>query len=264
MPVTATFFVPEETTDSYKISVKINNKLEEKVLFNPQDQDHIELINLARQRVEKDLRMLHIQDLRIVGSVVVGIAAMTASIIFPLFGALSILAFGYLGRLSAQREKMDIEYRKHLNNLIGCCEWVLAEVPKKAQDAVFKCKAVTDMIDALAPVTNKVQLEAMIDDSIEKHFIDQADKTEDKLAANNELSKKILGRPLNQKERNLYFSIYGYKQGKWSDILVGMYYLTAHGAGWVKKSVSSLWKNKDEPVAEGVAAAAAAAPTMKN
>jgi len=245
---TTSFFVPEDTLVSLKNSNKIKKYLNEATGFNPKDTDHTDLLDECRVLVKQDLHALHVLDCKIIGAIAVSIAAIGASIIFPAFGIVSLGALAYLGRLSKQRQVLDEEYRKNLNNLVGCCEWVLADVPKSKQNAIFNCKSVTEMIDTLAPVTNKEQLETMIDDSIEQHFIVQGDNTKEKLAANNDISKKVLGRPLNQKERDLYFSIYGYKQGQWTDILVGLYYLSVHGVSWVKKSVSGLWKEKAAPV----------------
>lgn len=198
-------------------SFKVNNPI------------HTQLINECTTNLKKKLAILQSCDTRIVTGLTVGLAAFALSYIFPI-AIVGIAAFAFSAYYAKAREKAAEDYRNVLENSIGCFQWALLHVPQKSEAAITTNKEVMEMAKTLSPLMNDEQRKKLIEDRIEDKFIRDAHD----LAEGSD--QEFAGHLLHQKNKNVYFGIYGWEQGKPVDIAKGFYFLACQGCNWIKET----------------------------
>ena len=230
-----------EIPKNVEIQTTLKDYIDTKIVFNPKDKSHTNLIRDAVNQVNLKLEELQTIDKHVVGGFATAIAGFLTSFIFPV-GIITTLGFGYAAYYLAKRSEAYQEYNNALNNLCLTASWTLGSIPKENVQGIKDSPQISDMITALAPLTSKDQLAALIDDKYEAGFLAQS-------AAVNENKKETLfDRALNQEERHVYYGIYGLDQGNTLDILKGMWYLGGQAVNYFIDTYHSYMNAEPAPV----------------
>ncbi|KTC84197.1 hypothetical protein [Legionella brunensis] len=224
--MTHSFFVkPSNTLFEHSTTLALYN--DKKVPFNAEDPAHRKLIDDCTRTVKEKLQALQAMDVKIATSFSLGTIALGLSYILPL----TLVAggcFAYGAYQLGQRKFAYGEYTEALENLAKCCRWSLGTV---RNENVLKNETINGMITTLAPLTTAQDLRDFIDDKFEDQVIEQAEDTKQNL--------DFLEHHLNQKEQELYFQIYGYKQGGFLNILNGIAYAIKNSFNALKSACIS-------------------------
>lgn len=205
-----------------------------KVKFNPNDTQHTKLVSDCAHLVRERLNHLQLIDKNMTAGFALGTAAFLLSYILP-FSVVSTAAFSYAAYQLAKREQAYVEYTSALENLSKCCIWTLGEVSRNNAHEVKNNLAVQEMIATLAPLTSIQQLSGFIDDGIKEEFIRKAEKLKENIT--------MFDEHLDKEKADLYFKIYGYKQGGFLAILEGMGYAVKTGFASLAAAVASMLPN---------------------
>ncbi|KTD16264.1 hypothetical protein [Legionella jordanis] len=181
-----------------------------KIAFDPKNQNHVKLVESCTQSVQRELLRLQAIDLKMTIAFSVAALAYSLSWILP-FCPLAFAAMAYGAYQLGQRTHVYAEYNEALENLARCCIWTLGEV---SNEQVIQAQAIQDMITVLAPLTNAQQLKDFIDDKYEDGIVEYGEKVKQ--------ASTFLDSELDQEQRQLFYKIYGYKQGSFMDILQGI------------------------------------------
>lgn len=234
--------MPSFFQNPFALSIEQDQKLRSyhdgKIVYNPADISHTELLNGCVSQVKQKLGALQAIDKNALIGFALGTAAFGLSYILPL-GVVAIAGFAYGAYQLGLRERANIEYKSALANLIRCCQWSLGEV---TNTAVINSAAVKNMITTLAPLTNEAQLREYIDDQYEDIFVKEADDSRKHTS--------VMDYPLNQEEATLYYKIYGHEQGGALAILQGLKYAIINGFHALKQSIQSRGKTAPTAVVE--------------
>lgn len=217
-------------------SIKRNQRLSEiltnRILFNPDDPLHCELINNCSVDLKNKLNSLKSLDQRIIAGFVLSTAVVGLSFILPIM-AIAVVGFMFSVYCLCERMRVSPEYRRSQMALVGCMEWTLGNLPKENNEAnnVIKCPAVVTMFETLAPLMSKQQLIDAIDDNHEKTLVDKADEL------NNNSHEQFLGHSLSKEDRAVGYGIYGFQKGKPKDVIDGLLNLARQGWNAAKQAV---------------------------
>lgn len=219
------------------VSAYFVNDNQVKTKFNLNDALHTNLILSSAQSVTEKLAELQHIDKQIALGYATGVSAFVLSYLLP-FSTIAIAGFTYGAYYMGRRQQAYVEYNFALQNLIRCCIWALGET-KNAN--LKNCKAITEMMNVLDPLVDEKTLRDCIDNSVENELVQ-----------NKKESIQAFGQHLKREQADLYFKMYGYKQGGFIAIFEAVSYaiLTAFAA--CKNMIS-------DKVAEEVPAGALAA-----
>jgi hypothetical protein len=218
--------------------------------FNPDDVLHIQLVDDCTSDVKVKLKALQDIDKKMTIGFTIGISSLGLSWLFPVLGIVATAGLAYGAYQLGKRQQAYIEYEAALENLARCCIWTLGEVPAtEAKDHHIEGNtAVQGMIQTLAPLTNAQQLRDFIDDKIEDGVVEEAQKMKQETT--------VFDMHLDKKKEELYFNIYGYKQGGFLAILKGIGYAIQNAFSSAKAAFTSKEpeaaaepQNKAEPTA---------------
>jgi len=203
-----------------------------KVKFNPDDMAHKNLVSECTQSVSDRLKALQQIDIKITIGFSLGSAALLASYFLP-FWPIAIVGFAYGAYQMGRRKQAYVEYTSALENLAKCCIWTLGEV--SAEEAhnkkIMNTPEITRMIDTLAPLTNTQQLRDFIDDKVEDDYIEEANAVKKEMT--------LFDKHLDEEKVDLYFKIYGYKQGGFLAVLSGIGYAIKNAAVTIKNACAA-------------------------
>ena len=213
-----------------------------KVKFNPNDLQHIKLVSDCALSVRDRLNNLQEIDKKITAGLSFGIAALSLSYFLP-FSFLAAGGFIYSAYQMGRRRHAYVEYTSALENLSKCCIWTLGEIPQEIikQTEIIENLAIKEMIITLAPLTSAQQLRDFIDDKVEDEIVIESDKIKS--------DTTLFDQHLDKEKMDLYFKIYGYKQGGFLSILEGVAYAIKNGFIALKTAVVSMvHSDSEEPV----------------
>ncbi len=202
------------------------------VKFNPDDVQHTQLVTACAQSVRDKLKNLQTIDIKMTAGFALGTAALCLSYILP-FTLVATAGFAYGTYQLGRRQHAYAEYTSALENLSKSCVWALGEVSSEPTKHVEikNHPAIKEMIATLAPLTSSQQLRDFIDDSVEDEYISDAEQTRENMT--------LFDEHLDREKVDLYFKIYGYKQGGFLAILEGMGYAIVSGFTAIKTAVTS-------------------------
>ncbi len=211
--------------------------LAKKVKFNPHDPLHTQLITSCAQSVKDRLANLQSTDIKIASGFAIGIAALLLSYFLP-FSLVAIAGFAYGSYQLSQRQYEYAEYTYALENLTKCCVWVLGEVSLEnpQNNAISDSPVVKEMLATLAPLTSTEQLREFIDDKIGNGLIKEIEKIKENIT--------LFDKHLDKEKVDLYFKIYGYKQGGFLAILSGIGYAILNGFSALGSSIVACFSSK--------------------
>ncbi len=211
--------------------------LAQKVKFNPNDPLHTQLITSCAQSVKDRLANLQSTDIKITCGFAIGIAALLLSYFLP-FTVVAIAGFAYGSYHLSQRQYEYAEHTHALENLSKCCAWVLGEVSLEdlQSNAISDSPAVKEMLATLAPLTSTEQLREFIDEKIGNGLIKEIEKIKENIT--------LFDKHLDKDKVDLYFKIYGYKQGGFLAILSGIGYAILNGLSALVSPVVSCFSSK--------------------
>ena len=201
-----------------------------KVKFNPDDVQHTQLVTACAQSVRDKLKNLQVIDIKMTAGFALGTAALCLSFILP-FTLVAAAGFAYATYQLGRRQHAYAEYTSALENLSKSCIWTLGEVSPDQKQTLESHPVIREMIATLAPLTSSQQLRDFIDNSVEDEYVSEAEKTRENLT--------LFDEHLDSEKRDLYFKIYGYKQGGFLAILEGMGYAVVNGFTALKTAVTS-------------------------
>lgn len=224
-----------------------------KVKFNHQDPLHTKLVTACAKSVRDKLADLQSIDIKITAGFALGTAALFLSYILP-FALVATTAFAYASYQLGKRQAAYLDYTSALENLSKCCIWTLGVVsPEQARDPEFMNNpAIEDMKTTMAPLMSSQQLRDFIDDKVEDGVIAEADQIKKDIM--------IFDEHLPKEKVDLYFKIYGYKQGGFLAILEGVWATISSGFTSLKTAITSKFSG---PAAELVADSVLASPSPK-
>lgn len=200
-----------------------------KVAFNPQDIQHTKLISDCAQSVRDKLTLLQEIDKKMVIGFAVGTAGFIASWFLPL-AVVAIGGFAYAAYQVAQRQHAYAQYTHALENLAKCCVWTLGDLGANEirKNEIKNNPAIREMIATLAPLTSSEQLREFIDAKAGAEY----DKDAEEIRADSNLFDEHL----DKEKADLYYKIYGYKQGGFMAILEGIKYAIQKGFQAIKNA----------------------------
>lgn len=220
-------------TNTYSASITTN--------FNINNPAHMQIISQCNSELACKYNALKKLDVQIATGSLVGIAALGLSYILPL-SLVAIAGFAFAAYCFGKREQVSKEFKSALSNSIQCIFWSLHDISNKDRAAILNSDVINTMTKIIAPLTNKKQLESLIDDKYENEFITRA------INANKVTIEGVLGRPLNKEEQHHVFGIYGYDQGNIINIGKGLLYALGQLFTAAKHAISNrLNKEKLKP-----------------
>ncbi|CEG55503.1 conserved protein of unknown function [Legionella fallonii LLAP-10] len=216
--------------------------LARKVKFNPNDPLHTQLITSCAQSVKERLANLQSIDIKMTAGFAIGIAALLLSYFLP-FTLVAIAGFAYGSYQLAQRQYAYAEHSSALENLSKSCLWVLGDVNVEQQrnHALNNVPAVQEMITTLAPLTSTEQLRELIDTSIGEVLLQEIEKIKENIT--------LFDEHLDKEKMDLYFKIYGYKQGGFWAISSGIGYAIKNGFSALASTISSCFSSASSSTA---------------
>ncbi|BCA97050.1 hypothetical protein TUM19329_34110 [Legionella antarctica] len=204
-----------------------------KVEFDPRDVQHTQLVTDCAQSVKEKLKNLQTIDIKMTAGFALGTAALCLSYILP-FSLVATAGLAYGAYQLGRRQHAYAQYINALENLSKSCVWTLGEVDSEQSSRVDikNHPAIKEMIATLAPLTSSQQLRDFIDDRVEEEFVSEAQQIRDNFT--------LFDEHLDREKVDLYFKIYGYKQGGFLAILEGMGYAIVSGFIALKTAVTPL------------------------
>jgi len=229
------------TRETYKSGKEPNFPLQQKALllhnsmfgtpkkaFSPNTD--FNTIHTTTEEYHEKLKVLQRIDKHLAIAFAVGAAAFVLSIVFPLT-LVAMVGFAYGAYQLALRQHAYHEYTQALQNSMDCVEWSLGNVSQSERNAITQNIVIRDMLCALRPAATAEQLYDRIDDKIENEVV--ADAT--KRTANLEID----GIALSEKQRNLYYTLYGLDQGYALDIAKGVAFEIQNGFNYLMKAFNA-------------------------
>ena len=201
--------------------------------FNHTVPDHTKLVDECTQVVKEKLRALQLVDKKMTIGFSLGVAALSLSWLFPVLGIVATAGIAYGAYQLGKRQQAYLEYETALENLSQCCVWCLGKVPPaeaKTHEIVTNA-SVQEMIKTLAPITSAQQLNEFVDVTVKAEVGAAADHTRKE--------QTVFDHHLDKEKADLYFNIYGYKQGGFLAILKGIGYAIKSTFTSVAESFSS-------------------------
>ena len=222
-----------------------------KVKFDPKDDQHKDLVTRCAAAVRQKLSALQTIDIKMTAGFALGTAALLLSYILP-FSIVATVAFAYGSYQLAKRQQAYLDYTYALENLSKCCIWSLSEVNdlEAHNHAITNNEAIREMIDTLAPLTSTQQLRDFIDDKIEDELVKEANQVREHVT--------LFDKHLDKEKADLYFKVYGYKQGGFLAIMEGMGFAIKNAFTSLANTISSKFSSRSEPEPETATAAVTA------
>lgn len=192
----------------YKQFKQLQKYREGGVQFDSTNGDHSTLMCECTGQVQEKLKALQDIDTQIGKGFAAGIGAYVLSFLLP-FTPLSIMGFSYAAYHYGLRKQAYLDYTCALDNLVDCCEWSFRNTTTSTIEHKSKV-----MIATLAPVMYDHQLSKYMSTEVFgecKQTIDDARK-----------GTTAMPVPSNQLAKDMFYYIYGYKQGGFTAILTGL------------------------------------------
>lgn len=169
-------------------------------------------------------------DLKIVGSIVLAIIAANTPFI-PFVGLVSMIAWAAALYFISQRADLYNDYKDSLTLLITTCNWALGSSSHSDNpQSLAKAPEIRGMLDSLFSVLTKKQVKHLIDDAIEKNFVEALESYDSRFkfplvsrmfSTNNRaaqiIDKELENTALKQRGADVLRSIYGPNRGTTKD-----------------------------------------------
>lgn len=207
----------------------LDDYMQRRLAFNPQDLVHLSLIENCAVDLSIHLRRVQAIDKQIVAALALGFSALALSTLLPV-GIIAVTSIAYAAYAYGTRQTAYKEYQQALDNLVKCCIWSLGQVEDQG---IRNLAQINLMIETLAPLTSENQLRDFIDDAVEEGFVQDAEEIRARVVAFDER--------LNQEQVGLFYGLYGYQQGSFSQVFNGLRYIVAEGFRTLKEKVQSLF-----------------------
>lgn len=199
---------------------------QDKTPYDLQNFNHGLLLNDCTVLFNAKLDALKAADYRMAIGFSVGVAAFVLSFVFPV-SMVMVAGFAYGAYYLALRQQLYTEYTQSLENMMNALKWSTGDV--KNNRGVLSSEVILNLVKALVPVATKQQLFDVIDDKVEKQLIDTAEHTAQEV--------KFGDVKLDEEQKKLYYTLYGFEQGNALDVAKGLGHAIVNGFNYAKNAL---------------------------
>lgn len=192
--------------------------------------DHAVIVADHTRLYQEKYQALFNLDLKIVGSIALAIIAANIPFV-PFVGLVSMIAWAAALYFISQRADLYNDYKDSLTLLMTTCNWALGtRIHADDPQTLAKAPEIRGMLDSLFAVLTKKQAKHLIDDAIEKNFVDALENYDSRFKfplvsrmfskpnrAAQVIDKELENTALKQRGADVIRSIYGPNRGTTKD-----------------------------------------------